>query len=157
MGVLAKLSIWFIVFYVFFIFKELSSTEYLTLSICTFGGLLLWYHKKINVRFHKQILVIFFSSVLAYVWKFHYQNILSIQLSGRYLKQILLSTLVNINLNGILDTKIGLSILVLIVGIFTIIKISFLGKKLINYIKGKEINNEEVVQNDIFEERLDDC
>jgi uncharacterized membrane protein len=133
---LVNFILWFIISYVFFIFKDLSEYDYLTLAVCICGGLLAWYYKSINARFQQHILTGLAGSIAAYVWKFGCQDFMGI-LPQQY--------------HSIEVNSTPFLIVVLLVAIVVFCEKHFCRAS------NPKTDDENCSDKEIFEERLDDC
>lgn len=135
-------SLWFISSYFFFVFKELSLPEFLTLLLFTCGILLAWYYKHANMKFHLRIFNVIIGVSAAYIWKFGNLECIIRTWNIGYLNQIVRSS----------------GIFFLIVGISGLLVCIF--KTIIHYGNSQcEISDSKgnSSHGKIFEERLDDC
>ena len=142
MGEFMNGSLWFISSYFFFVFKELSLPEFLTLLLFTCGILLAWYYKHANMKFHLRIFNVIIGASAAYIWKFGNLECIIRTWNIGYLNQIVRSS----------------GIFFLIVGISGLLVCIF--KTIIHYGNSQcEISDSKgnSSHGKIFEERLDDC
>lgn len=137
-----NVSLWFISSYFFFVFKELSLPDLLTLLLFTCGILLAWYYKHANMKFHLRIFNVIIGVSAAYIWKFGNLEWIIRTWNIGYLKQIVRS----------------FGIFFLIVVISGVMVCIF--KTIIHYGNSQlEISDSKgnSSHGKIFEERLDDC